>query len=332
MNNKGVTNNGILYLCSDLLSPYGRCKKIKELSIFETSVNYAGVNTALLNLHDLESFWSPDLNITLEGLLAIYSVYNGSKKLQLNTLVYCSDYSPFVNANITNICKMLPNVSDAEFMINDLTPLLSLPNITCLNLNNSTLEDNIQITDLFAHLGSKLIQLNIEYCDCTIDLSVIGYFCPNIKEISLYFCTGISRTCAQQLLPHSFQKLETIKINLGDNHIVTLIPTLVLTQILSSNVLKWVDFFNSKIPENTMLSLISKAKKGSGIFSNLRTLSFVDDDEYSAKTWLELFCVAPNLRQVWIYCNRIHNDENELVLKIRKLIILNNLNISFSRD
>jgi hypothetical protein len=322
--NKDITDDGILYLCGDS-KPFGRCLKIKSLNLEETSVNHLGVFTALSNLPYLETLTLTSFKsekILLATLLHFVHIYKVSKNLQLKSLTFDDRDSQLVNNNLEKICQMLPNVSEVEFITDDLKPLYSFPNLNSLMLY--TAAPDLSVANLIAHLGPKLIDLCIQESSCTVDLSVIGHFCPNIEKINLN-CM-ISETSAYEILPCSFQKLEEVTLYPDTpEHIVVSAP--VLTQMLSSKFLKELRLFD--IPEQMLLSLISQARdSNTGIFSNLNEVRLFIDFDFAIETLLEFICLAPNLKTLSVSDGGRFNEDG--LKQVKKFAVRNNLDIDFS--
>jgi hypothetical protein len=166
-----------------------------------------------------------------------------------------------------------------------------------------------------------LIDLSIVDSDCTVDLSLIGHFCRNIKKISLYGLS-ILQTSGYEILPCSFPKLEHINI-VPDIH--ESIPIPVITQMLTSKFLTCLDL--RTLPEQTLLALLSQARENIiEIFSNLDKIDLCYS-YLSFETWVELLCAAPNLKFVSI----MDSEENDNACeKVHKFVVRNNLNIEFS--
>jgi hypothetical protein len=316
--NKDITDDGILYLCGDSRT-YGRCLKITSLNVKGTSVNHLGIFTVLLKLTDLEDLFVTSDKLLLNVLLQFLDIYKGTKKLQLKSLKFDDRDSYFVTQNIENICKILPNVSDVDSVIDDLTPLYSLPKINTLSLYTDA--SSLDVGNLIAHLGFNLIDLSIQESYCTVDLSLIGHCCPNIKKISLSALTILQTINAYEILPCSFQKLEHLNMQPEGEESM---PSQVFTKMLASKFLACLDLWT--LPEEILLASLSQARENNTeIFSNLDKIDLGYSD-MSFESWVELLCAAPNLKSVSI----MDSEDADVCKKVHKFIVRNNFNINFS--
>jgi hypothetical protein len=131
-----------------------------------------------------------------------------------------------------------------------------------------------------------------------------------------------SQTNAYQVLPQFFQKLEDIEISYLYEEPI---PTTVFTQMLSSKVLKNLKLYAGLLPQQILSTFISKAREeNSGVFSNLENLYLSSFFNLSVQTWLELFCVAPSLKEA-LFCN--NDNDVEQYYTVKNFIHRNNLNI-----
>lgn len=238
---------------------------------------------------------------------------------------------------VENLCNALPNIKNLTLSkCTIITPFYKFSNVTTLNLLYLNNSENVHM--LIINIGKKLTQLEIktdstkliEINDYGIDLSIIGYNCVNIEELTILCPMNLKLKNLQYYkLSKNLHFTKLQKFNLVSNHLYD--DDLgdfknVLYVILSSEKLEQFIFPNPNTCLNPIIEeLIEIAMVKNGIYSNLKIVD-VSSTEILLETVQKLLCVTPKLEKIFL-----PSDPAILCDVVKDFITRNKLNVKVCR-
>lgn len=191
------------------VSALTRCKRLKELHLYRTSISTEGFAILLSNLPQLEDLGRHDEFGSILEHIRTTCLTIGPFPLRN----FQSKDMTTVDLNL--LIEMCPYISNVFFYhdipATDLTVFAALENLTDLKLLNCDFfTDRVNL--LLEMRGRNLVALHLEHVD-QIDMNALIYisqYCPNLKKLVLYNCEFLEHTSIslRHLTVLPFQNLE----------------------------------------------------------------------------------------------------------------------------
>eukprot|EP00090_Calanus_glacialis_P017558 TRINITY_DN2729_c0_g1_i3.p1 TRINITY_DN2729_c0_g1~~TRINITY_DN2729_c0_g1_i3.p1 ORF type:complete len:539 (+),score=118.96 TRINITY_DN2729_c0_g1_i3:75-1691(+) len=180
-----ATDSGIrMFLGLDAERPFKVCSTMKKIAIKDTSITDTGAFNLMIHCEKLDSLEFSQDSFLQQLLWRISENYIRTKTVfNLKTL--------FLQVNkpclMINVVKSLPRLED-------LTLWTSLENTSDLNrddlesiqtLKLGGLNHSLFLQNMISLIGSQLTCLKIETVHFDVDISLIGWECPNIEDLNI---------------------------------------------------------------------------------------------------------------------------------------------------
>lgn len=276
-------DKGVKMLCG-IPSPanpqttYNGCKNLEELDVRCTGVTREGLRCALSLLPKIKTLFHHDIDQAAIHL---------TEPIELENMTFSSISS---EKSVEMICDKVPKITKLELncRIDNFEPLEKLTNVKKLIIHNKDFQCE-QVIPLIKCYSKKLTKLELGVG--TVDVSLIGWHCLNLEKL-IWNCEA-ARECEYELTQEHFSKLRTIRISFYDDH--SQFPASGLKSLLSCSCLEVIEIENLTIPEGVLETLVTEAKTGSGVFSQLKRLELTFCNKLTLESIQSIICLAPKL-------------------------------------